>query len=102
MTKQTLAEDGFSHDEEQAPEAFRLLIEAHPAHEDTITSCMWMGSQTMADGSRVHHFKHRDTRNRFTFRPSADGTSGGTVIGRTETGEESTDADDVLGALDRI
>ena len=102
MTQQTIAGDGFSYDEAQAPEAFRLLIAAHPDHEDTITSCMWMGSETMADGSILHHFKHSDTRNRFTFRPSADGSIAGTVIGYSETGEETADADAVLGALDRL
>lgn len=102
MTQQAIADDGFSYDEAKAPEAFRLLLQAHPAHESTITSCMWMGSETMADGSILHHFKHRDTRNRFTFRPATGGGIAGTVIGRNETGEETADADAVLGALERL
>ena len=102
MFEQTLGEDGFSYDESQAPKAFQQLIAIFPQHEETIQSCMWMGSETMADGSLRHHFKHRDTRNKFTFRPAEDGSLGGTVIGRIETGEDSDNGDAVLSALEII
>lgn len=102
MTEKMLGEDGFSYDESQAPKAFQQLIATFPHHEDTIQSCMWMGSETMADGSLLHHFKHSETRNRFTFRPASEGNIGGTVIGRIETGEDSADGDAVLSALGKI
>ena len=102
MTEDTLGDDGFSYDESQAPKAFQQLLAAHPQHEDTISSCMWMGSETMADNSLRHHFKHRHTRNKFTFRPHIEGSLGGTVIGRVETGEDSEDGNAVLRALAQI
>ena len=97
-----LKQDSFSYDESEAPDAFERLIDAFPQHQETIQSCMWMGRDTAPDGSSVHHFKHIETRNRFTFRPSPDGGIGGTVVGTTETGEESADGDAVLSLIDKL
>ena len=102
MKEESLIDDGLLHDEAHAADAFQKLNAAYPQHEDTIASCMWMGSETMADGSLLHHFKHSETRNRFTFRPASEGNIGGTVIGRIETGEDSADGDAVLSALGKI
>lgn len=91
-----------SRDESEAQGAFESLIDAYPQHQTMLQSCMWTRLEIMLDGSRIHHFEHIETGNRFTFRPNPNGAIGGTVIGLIETGEESADADAVLGLIGRL
>lgn len=102
MTNATLATIKSFFGETQAPEIFEVLIDTYPQHQETIQSCIWMGVDSMADGSLLHHFKHCATRNSFTFRPEPNGGIGGTIVGRIETGEESSDADAVFSQIDKL
>ena len=102
MTNTARAASTSIYDEDCAPDSIEALIDAYPQYQETIQSCMWMGVDIMADGSELHFFKHIGTRNSFTFRPEPNGGIGGTIVGRIETGEESSDADAVFSQIDKL